>query len=191
MQVVHQPHYANTVPIQLHTFQMVNFTLVLCPFNLHPWVGSISFLDPFSPYTVFYVKRSLWSYFHNLYSPDQSLQPLFLYQHSLHLFASSIIKTHFLHWLSTSVTGAFSHSATWVSVAVSVSTRKLAEAWGTCLISHSVQNLGFEPRFVYSICYISYFQKEWDPKKPTHNSGEDTDNRSLQSSLYPRVLCPQ
>lgn len=42
---------------------------------------------------------------------------------------------------------------------VSISVRKQDETWRLCLISHSMEKLGFEPRSVYSICYIPLSSK--------------------------------
>lgn len=138
-----------------------------CPFiHIPRWAPSISFLDLSHLILSYLLKKS----------PEPLSQPILswleLVTHCsftrtlFYLFASSIIKMHFLHGLSTSgtgaVIGAFSTQQPLprVSTAVSIFIRKQAETWGTCLMPHSVEKLGFGPRFVYSIWYIPYFQKE-------------------------------
>lgn len=58
--------------------------------------------------------------------------------------------------MSTCVIGAFRYSAATLleGMTVSISVRKQEETWGICLVSHSMEKLGFEPKSVYSICSI-------------------------------------
>lgn len=135
MQVVHRLHCANTVAIQPRNFP--NGKLYIHPL---PCKNAFYKLDVSRPTFIIYI---LLIRFCN---------PLFFYYYSILLVWFIIIKniSFNIYWMSTSVIGAFRHSAVTLlgGMTVSISTRKQEETWGLCLISRSIEKLGFKPRSV-------------------------------------------